>query len=352
MTEANQEGRFRQLLYGSLRHRMDRCLYPSDPPCDRKSIRAHSIQNRGVLDLLADDGHVAMLVWKPILTDSPEEPDFESVGRKQATTFTGLCGEHDASLFRPIDTGPLDLTDPEHVFLVAYRSVLREAHTQLQAALRHAIIQSGLSEMGVPDPVSPSPASAALTMPVADAIDAYAEKSAYDELYLRRDFGAVEHQAVTVQVAEPSVAASTVFYPARAGSRTFCTALNVFPEDGRHKALFSYRRENRRVIAPLADRLRMTRGEERERAVSEILLRRCENLIVRPSLCEKYSEWQRAIIRAYFWNTAVADLEAFTGKVMESHEDRFDVSGADLHDSLYREYGGEPRLNLFRPHPG
>lgn len=349
LTEADRERRSRQIVYASIRHKLNHCLYPSDPECERKAIRAHSIQNRGVLNLLAEDGHVSMLEAKPILDDVPEVPDFESVGRNQATTFTGLCGEHDADLFRPIDTDQLDLTDPEHVFLITYRSVLREAHSQLQVARRLSKVLDGLSEIGIPDPVSPSPASAALTMPVAYAFDAYMEKLAYDDLYLRRDFGAIEHQAVTVQVAEPSLAASTVFYPARAGRRTFCTALNVFPKNGRHKALFSYRRENRRIITPLADDLRMMRGEERELAVSRILLSRCENFILRPSLCEEYSRGQREIIRTYFWNKTVADLKGFISKDAESYGDRFDASGADFHGFIDRVYQGDRRLNLFRP---
>lgn len=349
MTDAAREGQARQAFFGSVGHRLNRCLYPSDPECGRRAIRAHSIQNRGVLGLLSESGHVSMLRPRPTLEDIPETPEFALVGRNEATTFTGLCGQHDAELFRPIDTAELDLADPEHLFLVTYRSVLREAHTALQAAQRSLKVQNRLAEIGVLNPNQPGPAAAALTMPLMNAYDAYMEKAAFDILYLNGDFGAVEHQAVTVQVAEPSVAASTLFYPTRAGRRTFCTALNVFPEDGSHGAVFSYQGRNRRAISPIADRLRMLRGEAREHAVSLLLLERCENLVLRPSLKEAYSQDQREVIGTYFWDTTMGDLGAFLGEVSDTFGDYFDASVADLKDRVDRD---DPRLNLFRPHAG
>src|SRR3712207_5153113 len=37
------------------------CLFPVEPPCTTKTCEAHSIQNRTVLDALAEEGHVVML---------------------------------------------------------------------------------------------------------------------------------------------------------------------------------------------------------------------------------------------------------------------------------------------------
>jgi hypothetical protein len=57
------------------------------------------------------------------------------VGRNNATTFTGLCGKHDHELFNSIETGPIEVADHRHLFLLAYRTVLFEAHSSRKAAV-------------------------------------------------------------------------------------------------------------------------------------------------------------------------------------------------------------------------
>lgn len=57
------------------------------------------------------------------------------MGRNNATTFTGLCADHDADLFRPIDTNEIDLSSDEHLFLLSYRAVLKEAYMTRKSAI-------------------------------------------------------------------------------------------------------------------------------------------------------------------------------------------------------------------------
>ena len=61
---------------------------------------------------------------------------FEKVGRNQASTFPGFCSRHDTEIFKPLDTKPLSLDDAEQLFLIAYRSLTRELHTVMEAAMR------------------------------------------------------------------------------------------------------------------------------------------------------------------------------------------------------------------------
>ena len=93
--------------------------------CNQEPIRAHSIQNSGVIDLIALGGHV--VAFRPSYSSEGLEVEFKLVGRNHASTFTGLCNEHDTKLFLPLDTKPLDVTDREQLFLLAYRSVTRAA---------------------------------------------------------------------------------------------------------------------------------------------------------------------------------------------------------------------------------
>jgi hypothetical protein len=66
--------------------------------CDEEPIRAHSIRNARVLDLVQTDGHVLMPRYRLV----NGEPTMESakVGRNDASAFTGLCLKHDAALFK------------------------------------------------------------------------------------------------------------------------------------------------------------------------------------------------------------------------------------------------------------
>ena len=111
------------------------CLEPSEA-CSFAAIRAHSIQNTRVLDRLCSKGHVIMPKRQNPSDGRVDIVAFESIGRHRATTFTGLCGKHDRLIFEPIDKSPIDIRNGEHLFLVAYRSVLRELHATLSGAAR------------------------------------------------------------------------------------------------------------------------------------------------------------------------------------------------------------------------
>jgi hypothetical protein len=106
-----------------------KCLAPS-MDCDEEPIRAHSIQNARVLDLIQTDGHVLMPRYK--LVNGEPKMEFAKVGRNEASTFTGLCSKHDTELFKAIDTEHLDVDNCEHLRQLAYRSVMREMHTELE----------------------------------------------------------------------------------------------------------------------------------------------------------------------------------------------------------------------------
>jgi hypothetical protein len=97
--------------FTALNTRFKRCLEPRGS-CNLEPINAHLIQKAQTLELLAKDGHVFQFATKhdggfPSLS-------VELVGKSKATTFTGLCSNHDQEVFRPIDTRPLEMANMEH----------------------------------------------------------------------------------------------------------------------------------------------------------------------------------------------------------------------------------------------
>ncbi|AEF84116.1 conserved hypothetical protein [Treponema primitia ZAS-2] len=103
-----------------------RCLhYDSGNRCT-EIINAHSIQNKKMLQVIAENGHVIVPVHDySTLSKNAGKSTYDKRGINKVSTFLGFCGKHDTELFKVIDTAELKPTD-EQVFLYSYRSLCRE----------------------------------------------------------------------------------------------------------------------------------------------------------------------------------------------------------------------------------
>jgi hypothetical protein len=97
-----------------------RCLHFLDGKTCNQFIKAHSIQKRGQLDLIAEEGHVYRLY-----PDNSGQVKPKKIGINKATTFYGFCQHHDNKLFELIDNYPLK-PDKQQIALYAYRCLCRE----------------------------------------------------------------------------------------------------------------------------------------------------------------------------------------------------------------------------------
>lgn len=96
------------------------CLHPDAPHnCRGRIVKAHTVQKRGGLTKIADDGHVLAPNSYKATTE------FTRIGINRASTFTGFRKYHDDTLFAPIEKFPLNLTR-RHAFLLAFRVVSHE----------------------------------------------------------------------------------------------------------------------------------------------------------------------------------------------------------------------------------
>jgi hypothetical protein len=280
-------------------------LYPVNPACTTKTCKAHSIQNSTVLDFLAEQGHLIVLRTRRVDSGRLLRAEFKRVGRNNATTFEGLCAEHDTKLFAPIDNRPLDLEDREQLFLLAYRSVLRQAHAiptgaSLVEAVSERARHLGLRGLKKND---------ALGRPIPRLRDGIkpigVEKDAWDRAYLCGGFDDVDHEIAWTAPSQPSLAVS-FFFSIGCNSRNYRqlpVALNVFPHDGRHAIILSYRKPSKPLAQNLIFALKRTSSEERFRAQSPLVLKNCENFVLRPSLYHSFGQEQEQLIRDYFLRT-------------------------------------------------
>lgn len=279
-----------------------RCLEPSGQ-CGGAPIRAHSIQNARILEMLSSNGHVIM----PQLTHTGGVPDitFARIGRNQATTFLGLCGQHDQEIFRPIERVAIDVEDDSHLFLLAYRAVFRETHACIQAAVKmqagyQARVTEGLSPADRPDR-----AGLMATEWLANSYDTYKYKRKFDTAYLKRDYQRLGHFRLVFDDAPPSVAASALFslddvdWPDDVAR----VALNVFPEPTRTHVILSFLKEEKPYATQYLQRILDATGHYQRYLVSKLVLQHCENFVMSPSYFEGMAHEQKDAVREFFLRT-------------------------------------------------
>jgi hypothetical protein len=285
-----------------------RCFAPP-PWCPEPAVRAHSVQNARALDLIAASGHV---VAPTIRLSAAEGPlvDFSCVGRNQATTFSGVCAKHDRDIFAPIETSPLDLQNPEHRFLLAYRATFYEVHATSAAAWQ---VQTGYlkrTELELDPKDQPSRVGMFAVGRMIDAYETYGYKEALDRAFLERRFESLEHDVVTLEVAEPTIAASTLFsldHLSR-GDDVVRVCLTILPiEQRRTAALFSYLAADASLARAELGRILESSGAYQKYELSRRLLNSCQNFAISPRYVASWSPAKRKVVVDFFVRTVMHD---------------------------------------------
>jgi hypothetical protein len=275
--------------------------------CDKSPIRAHSIQNARVLDLLAVDGHLISFRLK--FSSMGPDLNFEPVGRNKASTFSGLCSEHDAQLFRPLDTKPFDRNDPEQLFLLAYRSVTRELHAVMEGAARMQLAYSSRVERGLDPADEISPAGALATSHLMNAFITYQYREKYfDEPLFAANYGAIEHDVLVLENQSPCIAVCSLFSldEIEKEDDIVRVVLNVMPVDAKRTlAIFSYTRDDRAKARAALDRVFSSSGAYQKYELSRLILSHMENWLLSPAHFATWTAEKTAVIRDAFTATAL-----------------------------------------------
>ncbi|HSL03355.1 MAG TPA: hypothetical protein VK901_07440 [Nitrospiraceae bacterium] len=186
-----------------------KCLVPS-MQCPKLAIRAHTVQNARTLELIAQNGHVIGFQGR---IDEREGPviELKTIGRNNASTFTGLCAKHDRELFKRIDTEAIDVGDVGQLYLLAYRPILRELHSTMDGAIK---IQAGYEKrvsLGLDLEAEPSPAGIIAVEHMAKSWLVYRYKCEYDRIMIEEEYDKVIHHTRILRDRTPTIAASSFF---------------------------------------------------------------------------------------------------------------------------------------------
>ncbi len=130
-----------------------RCLhYEAGERCN-EFINAHSIQKKGMLTIIANNGQVYGLSSNyNALKRNKGKFSYQRIGINKMSTFLGFCKKHDNELFEPIDNFPLIPTD-QQIFLYGYRSLCRELFVKenslnlVESQLKESQNQKAMNEL-------------------------------------------------------------------------------------------------------------------------------------------------------------------------------------------------------------
>lgn len=290
--------------FEQVRTKFTKCLEPT-MSCPLDAIKAHSIQNAKILDLLQHSGHV--VVPRQAMTPHGPSVELKLVGRNNATTFTGLCSVHDTSIFKPIEVGEVDVTNSEHLFLLAYRAVVKELHTVMEWAYRLQPVYQKRVELGLSPKNEPDDAGWFATERLMASYETWLYKSQYDQALLSRDFSAVSHEVIELAVQSPTIAVNSLTCDTeiRTDDDVARVALNVFPRQDNVVAVFSYLTKEKQHARAFHDQISQSSGDYQKYLLSRLILRCCENFVLSPAYYDTMSPERKAAIQHFFMTTVL-----------------------------------------------
>jgi hypothetical protein len=294
--------------------RFDRCLEPQ-MRCEKTAIRAHSIQNARTLELLATANHVIAL--RPRASESGIEIDFKSVGRNEASTFTGFCNDHDRDIFAPIDRDILDTTDPEQLFLLAYRSVTFELHAIMEKAVMLQKMYKARVELGWDPPSALSPAGKLATEDFKYAFVTWRYRADNFDMDLSaRDYQNIEHDVVVFKDQKPCIGVSSLFSleGITREDDNVRIVLNVLPvSTSETVAIFSYHNKDSELARAGLHRILQATGEYQKYELSKLIMRKMSNFYISPAHFAGWSSEKVKRIKAEFVKTVLREHERNIG---------------------------------------
>lgn len=328
------------------------CIWGGDGKsgCSNTIISAHSIQRGKILVNISDLGKVYYLGLEPKEDMSGLTPVFRPEGIKKFSTFNGFCGEHDKSIFQPIEDRNFVGSD-EQKNIYAYRAMAKELHTNTESSLLvKNLLGDKLNEDNLPHHLRMTlPDILAGNLIVPPFIQEMMIENSTNDI-LRNRFKILELNISELKLKcnhlksvlddkvstrldhlyfsldkEYPIACSSDFIPyfGYDGSQIISTAdalksartaavdiesiksvtLSIFPEGGRTHILFTCSKQNTQFKSNI-ENLFCTSDENIKKGMSDIIINYTENVAFNPSYIEdKFDESEReSITKAYARN--------------------------------------------------
>jgi len=194
--------KLKNTIFDTVHSHFKRCLWFAND-CKNPVIRAHSIQNKKILQKLAVNGKLKRLTYELNLESGPI-PKYEDVGIQKATTFTGLCSYHDELLFRDIEKNDINIEDTFHLLLLAYRALLREFHSSLSLADHLQGIYEKSNELELPQEWNEEILMMFPTMAIIQSYQIYRYKYFFEKILSKSLFNQILHIIISFPQEKPT----------------------------------------------------------------------------------------------------------------------------------------------------
>jgi hypothetical protein len=251
-----------------------------------------------VLDLIQTDGHVLMPQYK--LIKGEPVMGFTKVGRNDASTFTGLCSKHDTEFFKAIDNEPLDVENCELLRQLAYRSVMREMHTDLASGERAWAMHEELCKGQQVDPNEAVTEASLLYL-------AHNKKAQDVYRYRRKHFDKpaeegkatdLRHLIIEMDNQKPVLAASSLFSTGftEEGDMIGPTLKIVPLNETKSVAIISYPAEQEAAVEASLAKVFDADEKTLKYELAKLIIQRVENFTLCPAHYKTWSDGKRARI--------------------------------------------------------
>ena len=251
---------------------------------------------------------------KTKVVDEVPSVSLELVGINKASTFTGFCDEHDAEIFRPIETKPLNLSDSEQLFLIAYRSLTREVHATMEGAAKVQATYLDLVEKGKVPRDAPSAVGLEATQHLMKAYAAWQYRHHFfDQCFSRTRFADIRHTRFNLEDEPPVLAASSFFsMDFKPWGQPFAALIvNVIPTSAdRTAVIFSYAQKHARKAVKYISNVVKSKGKTKKYELSYLIINRAENFFLSPRIVNKWTNEKKIAIEKAFLTDLLGPKDA------------------------------------------
>lgn len=249
---------------------------------------------------MARGGHVTELSIRHV--DGEPKLGFYDIGVREASVFSGLCGEHDTKLFEPVDKLDFDFRDPRNLFLIAHRAFLRELHAKLRMLKTFGDLDRVIKELELVSEDGISHAELMVRQQLRILQDVFLYRALLDDALEAGRWESMAHIPILLEDQKPTVAMSAMYSLDEIATPTGVARImmSALPRDDGVGVVFSFLESERELIAPALERFRTATGHYQKYLLSKNILLFCENIFFAPAFIYGLSEEAReAILGAY-----------------------------------------------------
>lgn len=272
------------------------CLYVSHSNCDREIIHAHSIQKKKILNEIATNGEVYMLICKtPNIDDQ-----IQKFGCKKATVFMGFCGYHDKIIFQPIENCEF-IKSNYQVFLYNYRCFAMTYHKILESLKGYQELTKVAENFSVFREMK-SICKLALTTTTYNFKIILKEKKLFDECFIKNEYDVISNIVwefdISVKFAATNVI--TIIHDLEGNKIQYSHLddqineipiyFSIFPEKGKTYCIFSWFKQHDDIFKNYKNQLSQLTENQKKDYINIIIPSQCENVVINPESFDIYDK--------------------------------------------------------------